>query len=224
MIEYIDILLKSPVFKGLTKPELENLFKKIGYNKKSYEKNNIIISEGEEYNCLLIIVIGSVRGEMIDNEGKVLKIEDIFPPQPLAPAFLFSKENKSPVTIITNEYSIIYSISKENFVKLMKENEKILYNFLEIICDRTLFLSKKIKFLQFNTIKKKVLLYIYNITGGRLRNIYLPTNQTKLAEYFGISRPSLARVLNELEKEGFFIACRNQITNINLEKIKDFIT
>lgn len=223
MIEFIDILLKSPVFSGLSQHELENLFKKIGYNKKSFDKENIILSEGEECKSLLILVKGSVRGEMTDNEGKILKIEDIFPPRPLAPSFLFARENKSPVSIIANEPSIIYVISKESFVKLMQENEKVLYNFLKIISDRTQFLSYKIKFLHFNTIKRKILIYIYNISGGRLKNIYLNTSQTKLAEYFGISRPSLGRVLNELEKEGFFKVCRNQITNINLEKIKDYI-
>lgn len=223
MIEFVDILLKSPIFEGLSQVELENLFKKIGYNKKAFDKENIVLVEGEEIKSLLIIVKGSVRGEMTDNEGKVLKIEDIYPPKLLAPAFLFAKVNKSPVSIIANEHCIIYSIGKESFIKLMQENEKILYNFLSIISDRTQFLSDKIKFLQFNTIKRKVLLYVYNISGGRLKNIYLPSNQTKLAEYFGISRPSLGRVLNELEKEGYFKVCRNQITNINIEKIEKFI-
>jgi CRP-like cAMP-binding protein len=223
MQQHLEILSQSPIFKGIEKEELNKLLSTKTFQKKSFDKNIVVVSEREECNNLLIIAEGSVRGEMSDENDKVLKIEDIYPPRPIAPAFVFGKNCFYPVAIITNEASVIYYFPKHTFIKIMQENETVLYNFLNIISDRAQFLSDKIKFLQFNTIKIKILKYIFDITGERQKNIFLPLNQTKLSELFGITRPSLARALNELEKEGFFRVCRSQILDINLEKIKSYI-
>ena len=51
---------------------------------------------GDPVANLLIVLSGSVRGEMIDYSGKTVKIEDIEAPKPLAAAFLFGKENRFP--------------------------------------------------------------------------------------------------------------------------------
>jgi len=199
--------------------ELVELLNGKPFQRRSFEKNIIVVSEGEECNNLLVIVEGSVRGEMTDENNKILKIEDIYPPRPIAPAFIFGKKCFYPVSIITNENSVIYFFPKNTIVKIMQENEQVLFNYLNIISDRAQFLSDKIKFLQFNTIKFKILKYIFDYTGGRQTNVFLPVSQTKLAEQFGITRPSLSRVMNELEREGFFKICRNQLIDINHEKI-----
>jgi len=219
MVQYLEILVKSPIFNGLSENELEKLLSTKIFQRKSFEKDIVVVSENDVCNNLLIIVEGSVRGEMSDENDKILKIEDIRAPRPIAPAFLFGQNNFYPVTIITNERTVLYYFPKSTVIKILQESEIVLYNFLNLISDRAQFLSDKIKFLQFNTIKSKILKYIFDISGGRKKDISLPVSQTRLAEIFGITRPSLVRAFNELEKEGFFKMCRNQIFDINHEKI-----
>ena len=53
-------------------------------------------------NRLVILTQGSVRGEMIDYSGRLIKVEDIAAPRALAPLFLFGEENRFPVEVTAN--------------------------------------------------------------------------------------------------------------------------
>jgi CRP-like cAMP-binding protein len=97
----------------------------------------------------------------------------------------------------------------------MMKNDMILVNFLNMISGRSQFLSEKIKFLNFKTIKGKLAQYILQ-RGDPPSNIFrLDRTQNDLADFFGVARPSVARALGELEKDGLIAADGKIITIIN---------
>ena len=198
----IQLILQSPIFRGITEGELAELFMQIHYQVKTYQKNELIVSGGDICDRLLIIQLGSVKAEMIDYSGKTVKIEDIEAPQPLATAFLFGKENRFPVTVSANNQVEIISIHKEEFVKMLQLNSLILSNYLNAISTRAQFLSKKLKFFSFKTIRQKIAYYLLEKAGEQLLTIQIQQSQEQLAEMFGVTRPSLARTLGEMVKDG----------------------
>ena len=64
------------------------------YTIKNYEKNILIFRQGDLCDALNILVSGSVKTEMITENGNLLGIEIISAPRPLAPAFIFSDNNR----------------------------------------------------------------------------------------------------------------------------------
>ena len=196
------LLTLCPLFKGITEKEAEFLFKKIHFQIKNYSKDEIIVAAGETVNNLLIVISGSVRGEMIDYSGKIIKIEDIEAPKPLATAFLFGQQNKYPVTVTANNNAGILTIPVTEFLKLLQLNTQILKNYLNSISSRAQFLSNKLNFLSFKTIKGKVAHYLLQQAGEKFHSVELKNTQQQLADLFGVTRPSLARVFGEMQKEG----------------------
>ena len=95
------------------------------------ERKKVLIVDDEVKN-ILILLCGSVKGEMVDFSGKTIKIEDIESPRPLAPAFLFGENNRYPVDIIANEKVEVLVLPKESFLQLMQQNEIILKNYLNV--------------------------------------------------------------------------------------------
>ena len=93
------ILSQSPVFKGLKPENIENLLLNTIFQVKRFQKNELIVSKGEPVKNLFIIHKGCVSGEMLDYSGKMLKVEDIEAPNPLATAFLFGNNNLFPVSV-----------------------------------------------------------------------------------------------------------------------------
>ena len=136
------------LFKGLTEVQINELLFSVDYKEKTYSKGDLIVQSDAEVRSLLIVVGGSVRGEMVDFSGKTIKIEDIESPRMLAPAFLFGKNNRFPVDIVANEECVILTISKDSFLKLLQENIQVLSNYLNSISNRAQFLSNKIKVMQ----------------------------------------------------------------------------
>ncbi|HSO87589.1 MAG TPA: Crp/Fnr family transcriptional regulator [Draconibacterium sp.] len=206
------LLTQCPIFRGITEKDAELLFKKIHFQIKSYIKDEIVVVAGEPVFNLHIIIAGSVRGEMIDFSGKTIKIEDIEAPKPLATAFLFGQENKFPVTVSANNDAKILIIPVSEFLKLLQLNTQILQNYLNSISSRAQFLSQKLHFLSFKTIKGKVAHFLLQQAGEKFHSVELKNTQQQLADLFGVTRPSLARVFGEMQKEGLIRIANKTVT------------
>ncbi|MBI9035899.1 MAG: Crp/Fnr family transcriptional regulator [Bacteroidales bacterium] len=221
-MEFIDILMNCPLFKGLSAEEIEMMMKG-KYQIHSYKKGDIIAMRDEECNALNIVLSGSVKGEMLDMSGRVIKIEDIEAPKPLAVAFIFGQQSKFPVDIVSNGDVKILRIQKLTILEILQSNQQFLTNFLNTISNRTQFLSRKLFFLSFKTIKQKLAYYLseqYNLWGEQFT---LNASQQQLAELFGVARPSLARAMGELVDEGILIVNRKAINIINKDALFAFM-
>ncbi len=211
------------LFHGLDESSLEVLFKNKLYRIKHYEKGGYIAHSHDECNQLMIVMKGMVRGEMTDFSGKTIIIEEIKAPRPLAAGFIFGSNNRYPVDIIANEPSIILVIPKETLISMMQQNSLVLKNYLDTISSRTQFLSNRIRFLSFRTIREKIAQYILTLSGQGKNTIMMTQSQTNLADFFGVTRPSLARAFHEMEEEGIIKIERKRITLTNKEKLNNLL-
>lgn len=218
-----DIISQSPVFKGISEEELGDLFGQIHYQVKDYQKNDLIVSAGDLCDRLLIVQKGSVKAEMNDYSGKTIKIEDLSAPQPLATAFLFGRQNQFPVTVSATTEVEMVSIPKAEFVKLLQLNSLILNNYLNTISTRAQFLSQKLKFLSFKTIKQKIAHFLLEKAGDRLFTIEVQQSQEQLAEMFGVTRPSLSRALGEMIHEGLIETQRRSIKILDKDRMNQLL-
>jgi len=219
----ISILLKNPLFKGTTPEELTNNFEGINYNIKNFRKGDILAFQGDSCNRLIILLKGSVRGEMIDYSGKLIKIEDIASPRALAPLFLFGTENKYPVEVTANEEVDALFIPKESVLLLFQRNQLFLENYLNTSANYAKTLSDKLFFLSFKSIKQKLGSYILRLSASTGNKIIMDRSQQEMADYFGVSRPSLARELAHMQDEGLISVDRKHIAILNPEKLKKLI-
>lgn len=209
------ILLKAPLFKDHSEEQIRTILSGIPSRFKKYRAGSLIAQSGDPVKSLMIVVSGQVKGEMVDFSGKVIKIEDVHPSGALAAAFMFGSRNSFPVNVVAVSDTELLCIDKPDFLKLLLKNKSILVNFLDMISNRSQFLSEKIKFLNFKTIKGKLAQYILQKAGENKIEIHLDMTQNDLAEFFGVARPSIARAIGELEEDGFIQTKGKSITILN---------
>ena len=181
----IHTLLKMPPFQGITEEELLSLILAPEHARRQCKPADFIAMQGEAYRSLFILCCGSVRTQMVSAEGKQLTIETLKAPQLLAPAFVFASENRFPVNIL--------SIRRQRQM-CIRDSPTVMRNFLQLVSDRTLFLSKKLNAFALQSLKSRILNYL------RMHGTIL--NQQEVAQILGVARPSLARALSELASEG----------------------
>jgi CRP/FNR family transcriptional regulator, dissimilatory nitrate respiration regulator len=216
-------LAGTNIFHGLNAEDIAELFHVKPFRIKEYARDEYIAFSHEVCQDMLFVVKGSVRGEMTDFSGKKLKIEDIVAPRPLAAAFIFGKENRYPVDIIANEPATILTIPRDVLIFILQHSQVVLQNYLNAISSRTQFLSNKIRFLSFKTIKEKIANYVLNNIKSSGDTLTINQSQTELADFFGVARPSLARALAEMEEEGLLRAERREITILDKEKLNKLV-
>ena len=219
----IEQLLPNPLFRNVSAGELRKNFEGLTYKVKNYTKGEILAHQGDVCNKLIILTKGSVRGEMIDESGRIVKIEDIASPRALAPLFLFGAANRFPVEVTANENTEVIIIPKESVIKLFARNEVFLENYMNMSANYAQTLSEKLFFMSFKTIRQKLASYFLRLSATQGSQILLDRSQQELADYFGISRPSLAREVSHMQDDGLIKADRKQITILNKEKLKILI-
>ena len=216
-------LAGTNIFRGLSVEDIAELFDGKPFRIKEYSRDEYIAFSHDVCHDMLFVVKGSVRGEMTDFSGKKLKIEDILAPRPLAAAFIFGKENRYPVDIIANEQVTILTIPRDVLIYILQHSQVVLQNYLNAISSRTQFLSNKIRFLSFKTIREKIANYVLNQTQRDSNTLMLNQSQSELADFFGVTRPSLARTLAEMEDEGLLRIERREITILDKEKLNKLL-
>lgn len=217
----LETLVHCPIFIGLSEEELEVIFSKAHHFTKTYEVGEIAAFSGETVNFLMIVLEGSVKGEMVDFSGKTIKIDDIRAPRVLASAFIFGKQNKFPVNVMANEKTRLLYVPKYDFMKMLQADIRILQNFLNVVSSQSQMLASKLKFLSFKTIKGKLAQYILGLAGPDKELIELPLTQNDLAEQFGVARPSLARALGEMAEEGIVSVDRKMVRIIDRKRLRE---
>ncbi len=217
----LEILTACPLFKGLAPQEIDALLQQSLAKLRSFPQGAMVALRGETCTHLLIVAQGKVQGQMIDEAGKMIVIEDIPAPRPIAPAFLYAEQNEFPVNVMALEDTHILFIAQPAFTDMLQQNKTVLQNFLRVISSRSKFLSDKIMFLTFKTIKSKIAEWLLNhLPTADASMIHIQETQQTLADYFGVARPSLARALKEMEDEGLISVQRKQITLINKHGLK----
>jgi len=125
-------LANNPLFHGISPETLSRDFDGIVSHLRMFRKGDILARQGDVCNRLMILLKGSVRGEMIDYSGRLIKVEDITAPRAIAPLFLFGADNRYPVEVTANEATEIFEIPKESVLKLFRRNERFLENYMNL--------------------------------------------------------------------------------------------
>ncbi|CAN2326798.1 cAMP-binding domain of CRP or a regulatory subunit of cAMP-dependent protein kinases [Fusobacterium sp. oral taxon C10] len=195
----IETLKETVVFNNIDEDTIKDILEKTKYEIKKYSSNESIAFRGDKVKGLYIILKGTLITEMLTEEGNIIKIEELVPSDVIASAFIFGKNNTFPVDLSVKDEAEILFMERKEFLKLLFSEEKILENFLNEISNKTQLLTSKI-WNNFNnkTIKKKFCDYVKR---NQENNEFFIENLGALAEFFGVERPSLSRVLSDLVKD-----------------------
>ena len=216
----IPALVNNPLFRGITPERLFADLEEISFHTRSYKKGEILAQQGAVCNRLVILTKGSVRGEMIDYSGRLIKVEDIAAPRAIAPLFLFGEENRYPVEVTANEPTEVIELPKSSVLSLFRKNEQFLENYMNLSANYARTLSDKLFFMSFKTIRQKLASYLLRLYKQQQQtHITLDRSQQELSDYFGVSRPSLARELAHMQEDGLLIADRKHITILEKEQL-----
>lgn len=214
----------SPVFIGVQPDELASLFEVIPHHVQLFEKGEVLARQDEPCNRLIILTEGFVKAEMSDPSGKVVKVEDIYAPNPLAILFLFGPNNRFPVEVTAHDKVEALIIPQKSVLKMLQMNERLLLNFLNISAMYASMLSKKLHLMSFRTIRQKLSMYLLDLSKPDKTEVELDRTQNALAEYFGVSRPSLARELAHMQEEGLVDVNRKNIRILQRNKLLQLVT
>ena len=190
---HTEVLNRMSLFEGCDPEALSQLLREAPNSLRTYKEGEFIARQGDVCRSLFILMKGNVRTQMENAEGKQLTIDRIKAPDILAPAFIYASENRFPVNVEATELCEVLVMDRKRFENFMHAQPAVMRNFIAIISDRSLFLSRKLNEFALQSLKSRLLNYLK--INGRI------DNQQEVAFILGVARPSLARALSELIAE-----------------------
>ena len=218
-----EVISKVSIFHLIEEKELVRIFSELNISETNFKKDALLAMQNEHCNRLIILLSGSVKAEMIDSSGRMVKVEDIYAPNPLAILFLFGQNNRFPVQIIARENVTALVIPKQFVIKMLSMNQTLLKNYLDVSAEFASRLSRKLHFMSFRTIRQKLAVYIINLSKESQSDVIeLDKTKSALAEYFGVSRPSLERELTKMQQDGLISTQKKKIEIKNKKELIRF--
>lgn len=206
------------IFSGLSQDDLELLEHHMVT--RSFQKNTIIINEGDEASSFFIIIKGAVKVFLSNEEGKEIIINAQGAGDHFGELALLDDAPRS-ASVITTEKSTIGVIAKEDFHKVLAKNTDLSLNLIRELTRRVRLLSDNVRSLALMDVYgrvAKILLDMAQEEDGIMVINKRPTQQD-IANHIGASREMVARILKDLTT-GNYITIDGRRLIIN-EKLPD---
>jgi CRP/FNR family transcriptional regulator, cyclic AMP receptor protein len=218
------LLREIPLFKGLDDNVLEALERVSTI--KTFPKNTILFSEGDQSDSFYIIRSGKVNVGINDEEGREVILSILGPGEYFGEIALMDGEPRSAY-VMTKEPSQLIIISKTDFHELLSSHSDIMTNLFRGLLKRFREANKKIESLALMDVYGRVARLLTHLaaTSGKKSDgepadlssddrvtINERLTHQEIANMVGASREMVSRVLKDLATEGYISAEKKYIT------------
>ena len=197
-------LRRMQMFSSLTDAEIGEVVDKIVV--RNYRKDEVILWEGDTSTHMYLVLSGRVKVVQSTEDGKEI-IRAIHADGDSFGELALLDYETSPAEVVAMKDTSAGIISKENFLKIIHTQEKVLDNLIQMLCMRLRDSWKRVQMVNFKNSDQRLNMLFRQLSSthgetvdeGTLLNIRL-THQT-LASMTGLCRETVTRTLDALKKD-----------------------
>lgn len=217
----LEALQRCPLFADMRDVEIEIALAGMNYKMVEYAPHDIYALAGMPCRNVDIVISGVLVCRMSSLSGKLVEVSRLRAGNLIAPAFLFSKDKKLPVSVETEGKVSVMRMGNDSFRELLRNNWQLTENFINALSNINVFLTKRLRVLSLLTVREKVAWLLNELAKEQgADTITLTQTRQQIADMFGIQKFSLLRVLSDFQKEGAISVEGRQIRITNRSKMK----
>ena len=205
--KYYNQIKNSPVFYGMNDDELRGLLECFSARIRKYEKEEMIIRQGDMISNIYLILAGEVNIEKDSYWGRRIIIARLSRNDNLALSFVGSKDVESSIDAIAIKETLVLVLGYEKCTSMCQNactrHKVLINNLFQILSKENIELIQKIENVSQKTIRDKLLTYLSNEAQKRHTNSFdIHFNRQDLADYLNVDRSAMSFELSKLQKEG----------------------
>lgn len=201
----IDFLKSVNIFSDLSENEL-NSIQEICKTRK-YPKNSMIILEEEMGDVVFIVMSGTVKITRVNDEGKEVILAMLGSGEVFGEMAILDGESRS-ANALSQENCEVVTINREDFLNLLKTNNKVSLNLMTEFAIRLRKSDQQIEALSLDDAEHRIGVSILNLAeelGVIRQGVVTVENlpyQQDIANMAGTSRETVSRVMKTFEDRG----------------------
>ncbi len=205
-MENFSEIKKTKIFGEISENDMQALAFCLKIKFRNYNKNDTIISPGQPFEDVVMILKGGAKIEDVDPLGDISLITKLKVGELYGVENFYAGEQVYSDYLVATEHSLVMFMNKHRLItpcqNRCKRHEIVVRNLMKTIVERNALLSTKLKLMSKKNTRSKVLAFLYNqskIAGSTYFDI--PYNKTELANYLSVDRSALSTVLSKLREE-----------------------
>lgn len=206
-------LKNIPLFSDLSDMEIEAISKLA--SSRTFNKNTMVICEGDRSDSLYVILSGQVRVFLSGDDGKEVTLNIQKEGEYFGELALLDDAPRS-ASVVTTESSRLAVISKAAFDECMEKNPCIALKIIRGLARRLRELTENVRTLALMDVYGRVARTLLDLSEERDDKRVIPQRLTQrdIANMVGASREMVSRILRDLTMGGY-ISIENKIITIN---------
>ncbi|MFI3205935.1 MAG: Crp/Fnr family transcriptional regulator [Clostridia bacterium] len=212
MEKYFEILKICPLFSNITHRDLSSILCCLGAKEKTYQKNEVVLLNGDPVNFVGVVMSGSVKIIRDDVEGNQTIVGEVSQGEIFAETFACAEVFCSPVSIITIEKTEILLCDYRKVVTTCSNScvfhNQLIENMLKIIANKNIYLNQKIDIISKRTLREKIMAYL-EYAGKGAKQFTINLNREEMANYLCADRSALSNELSKMQKDGLIRYSKN---------------
>lgn len=205
-----EVARRTELFRGLAPGEVSDALYRLNAVGRVYRKGEIVVHAGLEANRLMAVSSGRLHVYAAAGEGEhPVLVRQIGVDEVLGLWILHMPEVACwPGTVIAAEDSVLVSLDLDRFRGVVGSSERhfarMTANSAKILSRELFFTWRKLMVMDASTIEAKVKTYlsVLDSEGGHTGTVTVPFDRERMAEFLGVTRPSLSRAIGRLRDAG----------------------
>ncbi len=197
--------LESPLFARISEEEAKRMLNCAKARYRDYSAGSIIFGEDNKPKYLYLLLEGKVQIVKNLPSGKrnllfqvnELEVFGDTCPSESSGCYWYEAVAVKPSRVLILPYQFIYGFCSN----VCGHHKMIIRNLLDIQARNNLQMTKKLHIVTNTTLRQKIALWILEVSEDGKKAV-MDMNREELADYLGVTRPSLSRTMMEMQKQG----------------------
>ncbi len=203
MKNYFDILSKSPLFYEVEHSDIKCVLKCLNAKIKKFDKESIIIFQGDRIEQIGIILSGRIRISKNDFMGNKNILAELSQSDIFGETLVSAQIKKSPVTVEAVTGCEIMLIDYNRIITTCSSacvfHTKLIENMVKVLAEKNLMLNNKLEILSKRSIREKLMQYfIFQAEMKKSREFDIPFSKNALADFICVDRSAMSRELSKM--------------------------
>ena len=207
ILEYFEDLKQTKIFSSATEFECQAMMFCFKTRFKHFNKNQPIVSQGDDMDEIMLIVKGSAIVQNTDQMANIsilnkLKRGDVYG---LASAYAGDTSYKD--SVVAAEKTLVLFMNKHRVINpcpnRCKRHDIVVKHVMQMVAESNIQLLEKVTHMSKRTIRDKLLSYFYSLSEKSGSNYFeIPFNKTELANFLSVDRSAMSTELARMKEDG----------------------
>ena len=207
MSEYIEALLRCPLFEGTSAGEIGTMLGCMGASTRRFEKGALIFRADEPADQVGVLLAGAARVQRDGFDGNRAVRAALGPGDLFGEVFACAGVRRLPVSVEAVKPCQVLLIPLDRIIGACESacayHSRVVMNLLRVLAAKNLQLNEKLEITSRRTTREKLLAYLNAQARAAGSSAFtIPFDRQGLADYLGVDRSALSSEIGKLRRDG----------------------